>query len=75
VNALDTVYGAGGRIGAYAWSASLDAKGGRNGVVLKHGTWEDVSTAPPEIRLAFGGGATRVSCTTTTAFGSPEPHP
>lgn len=53
-------FGPGARVAAYAWNAQLDAKGGRDGVVLTPGSGQDSSLAPPRIRLAFPGGATRV---------------
>lgn len=59
-SAKTTLLGPGGRVAAYAWNALLDAKGGRDRVVLARGTGEDSSLAPPQIRLSLPGGATRV---------------
>ena len=53
--------GPGARIAVYAWSGALDAKGGRDGVVLIESGTPDSSIAPPQIRLAFPGDATRVT--------------
>ncbi len=50
----------GGRVAAYAWNALLDAKGGRDGVILRRGEAPDSSLAPPQIRLTFPGDARRV---------------
>jgi hypothetical protein len=55
-----TMLGPGGRVSAYAWSAGLDAKGGRDGVILALGAVQDSSLAPPSIRLSLPSGATRV---------------
>lgn len=53
--------GPGARIAAYAWSGARDAKGGRDGLVVVESGTPDSSIAPPQIRLAFPGNATRVA--------------
>jgi len=59
--AKSTLLGPGGRVAAYAWNSVLDAKGGRDGVVLTRGTMHDSSLAPPQIRVSFPSGALRVT--------------